>query len=154
MSKQIPTDYIIKTTDCDVALFSSPSRFCAAAVDVRRAGLKVRCCWKGSGVKLLLRNRPAMDATEPPTGEERKGVVRIRLFEVVPTASPPSRVRRKRRGVTCFPSVVTSWITSLLHAKRPKGPMMRGFIQSCFGPSPTRLHFLEGVKMLWRLVIK
>lgn len=118
MSRRKTTPYIIKTMSSEanrlplLVCFSLSVPFvlfrpfpCRGGGGCASGRLKVRCCWKGSEVKLLL-DRPPLVATAPPICNPRKGVVCIRLFKVVPTASasPRPKVRRhiwtEDRGIT------------------------------------------------------
>lgn len=103
MSRRKTTPYIIKTMSSEanrlplLVCFSLVGSFCVvSSFPVQGRGgcasgrLKVRCCWKGSEVKLLL-DPPPLVATAPPICNPRKGVVCIRLFKVVPTASASLR---------------------------------------------------------------
>lgn len=78
---------------CPLSVLLSRSSWCGGGCASGR--LKVRCCWKGREVKLLLIGRVS-GATASSVGGRRKGVVCIRLFKVVPTA--PSAQHPPRGG--------------------------------------------------------
>jgi len=103
MSNHKTIAYIIKTTDCDDARCSFVGLFDAvflSSICFSSSPFRVRrwtCVRPVEGDMLLegqwgkdAADRPVLDATAPSIGENRKGVVCIRLFKVVPTATASS----------------------------------------------------------------
>lgn len=122
--------YIIKKPRIDVARFLllvdltlSFSLVCVffsvsgAAVDVRLAGWR----WDGAGEGQWGKAadaRPVLVATAPSVGGSRKGVVCIRLFKVVPTASASSQAGGNQTCLLQRHIHTVKWrITSLFWAK-------------------------------------